>query len=244
MSEIPQLALVGNTIQLSKDGPLIKNNAGAIESRNAGDTDYQYLRCKSPVATNDAVTLGFANSAYLTGTATTLYRILYATGANTFAESSSIVTDASGNLIVSTGGKLGIGVTPSTYQIEVNGVIQGNSDFRVGNRLRFTPGGTERGVTWADATAMYWEVAGSEKMRLLNSGGALLINTTTALTTGDLLSVNGPATFAGDVIQTPSTTVTPTDNGTLMVEATSNTQLTFKYKGSDGTVRSNTLTLA
>lgn len=42
----------------------------------------------------------------------------------------------------------------------------------------------------------------------------------------------------------PSASLTPANNGNLCIEATSNTQLTFKYKGSDGTVRSNTLTLA
>lgn len=42
----------------------------------------------------------------------------------------------------------------------------------------------------------------------------------------------------------PAASDVPTVNGQLSVEATSNTQLTFRYKGSDGTVRSTTLTLA
>lgn len=42
----------------------------------------------------------------------------------------------------------------------------------------------------------------------------------------------------------PAASLTPENNGELMIEATSNTELTFKYKGSDGTVRSNTLTLS
>ena len=41
-----------------------------------------------------------------------------------------------------------------------------------------------------------------------------------------------------------ATTITPVDNGDLVIETTSNTQLTFKLKGSDGTVRTWTLTLA
>lgn len=40
-----------------------------------------------------------------------------------------------------------------------------------------------------------------------------------------------------------SASVTPTNNGDLVIERTSNTQLTFKLKGSDGTVRSGTMTL-
>ena len=41
-----------------------------------------------------------------------------------------------------------------------------------------------------------------------------------------------------------TTTITPASNGDLVVEATSNTTLTFKLKGTDGTVRSGTITLA
>lgn len=42
----------------------------------------------------------------------------------------------------------------------------------------------------------------------------------------------------------PSSSLTPTVNGTMTIQATSNTQLTFKLKGSDGTVRSGNLTLS
>jgi hypothetical protein len=42
----------------------------------------------------------------------------------------------------------------------------------------------------------------------------------------------------------PPASVTPATNGELRIEATSNTTLTFRYKGSDGTVRSGTLTLS
>jgi len=42
----------------------------------------------------------------------------------------------------------------------------------------------------------------------------------------------------------PGTSVTPANNGDVVIEATNNTTLTFKLKGSDGTVRSATLTLA
>lgn len=45
-------------------------------------------------------------------------------------------------------------------------------------------------------------------------------------------------------IQYPIASTTPTINGQLVVEKTSNTVLTFKLKGSDGTVRTATMTLA
>lgn len=52
------------------------------------------------------------------------------------------------------------------------------------------------------------------------------------------LDVNGTFGF------TPGTSVTPADNGDVVIEATNNTTLTLKLKGSDGTVRTVALTLA
>ena len=51
-------------------------------------------------------------------------------------------------------------------------------------------------------------------------------------------------TATGAIIQRPLASVTPPNNGDLVVEATSNTTLTFKLKGTDGTVRSGTITLS
>lgn len=53
-----------------------------------------------------------------------------------------------------------------------------------------------------------------------------------------VLDVNGSFGFS------PGSSVTPVDNGDVVIEATNNTTLTFKLKGSDGTVRTATLTLA
>ena len=47
-----------------------------------------------------------------------------------------------------------------------------------------------------------------------------------------------------NVISRPADSITPANNGEFVVEATSNTTLTFKLKGTDGTVRSGTITLA
>jgi hypothetical protein len=52
------------------------------------------------------------------------------------------------------------------------------------------------------------------------------------------LDVNGSFGF------TPGSSVTPVDNGDVTISATNNTTLTFRLKGSDGTVRSGTLTLS
>ena len=50
--------------------------------------------------------------------------------------------------------------------------------------------------------------------------------------------------FAGDLTFKPLASATPNNNGDLTFEATSNTSLKIKLKGSDGVVRSTTLTLA
>lgn len=46
------------------------------------------------------------------------------------------------------------------------------------------------------------------------------------------------------IVLRPSDDQEPSANGELVIEATSNTTLTFKYQGTDGVVRSATLTLA
>lgn len=53
-----------------------------------------------------------------------------------------------------------------------------------------------------------------------------------------LIDSTGALTF------TPAASQTPTTNGELTFEATSNTSITLKYKGSDGTVRSGSITLS
>lgn len=59
-------------------------------------------------------------------------------------------------------------------------------------------------------------------------------------------SFTSPMSWAADGTTTirPPATATPSNNGDLVIQATSNTSLTFKYKGSDGVVRSASLTLS
>ena len=50
--------------------------------------------------------------------------------------------------------------------------------------------------------------------------------------------------YADELELRPSASRTPAAHGDLSIEATNNTTLTFKFKGSDGTVRSGTVTLS
>ena len=56
-------------------------------------------------------------------------------------------------------------------------------------------------------------------------------------------AIDAKANRAATVLA-PSATATPANNGEMVFELTSNTTLTVKVKGSDGTVRSVVLTLA
>jgi hypothetical protein len=84
----------------------------------------------------------------------------------------------------------------------------------------------------------------------LGSNTAVLGNasiTTTALRGNVGIGTTAPSSklhVNGAIIQKPDASATPPANGDLVVEATSNTTLTFKLKGTDGTVRSGTITLA
>jgi len=80
------------------------------------------------------------------------------------------------------------------------------------------------------------------------SNGNVLIGTTTDPGTGKLhvagtFSTTGASTF-GAVTLSPAASATPASNGQLTFEATSNTSLTIKMRGTDGTVRSVVLTLS
>ncbi len=56
--------------------------------------------------------------------------------------------------------------------------------------------------------------------------------------------VNGNGLITGKVSFSPPASVTPATNGYMVFEATSNTTVTLKLKGSDGTVRSAIITLS
>lgn len=54
---------------------------------------------------------------------------------------------------------------------------------------------------------------------------------------------DGTVSMTGYLIQHPPAAIVPTNNGELAIEATNNTTLTFRFKGTDGVVRSGVLAL-
>ena len=113
-------------------------------------------------------------------------------------------------------------------------------NFEVGDTLRIDQSGSGLRMTNVGA----FDNDGSDNFRVYatntlhlrangNGGGGITIDST-----------NQDVSIDNDLIQNPSSSVTPANNGELVVEATSNTTLKFKLKGSDGTVRSVSLTLS
>jgi hypothetical protein len=155
-------------------------------------------------------------------------------------------------------GNLGVGtVTPGTL-LQVNGDITtasggavadagGALQFRIGALSTYSPMsqikgllvngvGTELqgGIGFSTRPLGAAGQAMTERVRI-TAAGSVGINETAP---DYLLDVNGAIGF------TPGASVTPVDNGDVVFELTNNTTLTVKAKGSDGVVRSATLTLA
>lgn len=74
--------------------------------------------------------------------------------------------------------------------------------------------------------------------------GAFSINGACRPAASSLYDLGSSSNRWRDVYLSPSSSLTPANNGDLCIEATDNTTLTFKYKGSDGTVRSGTVALS
>ena len=129
-----------------------------------------------------------------------------------------------------------VDTNPSFY-VDLNGTVAASSFTDLGSG--FIALGTFLGTRasflyrWTDGADIY----GTYDTGLgRNAAGVVEVNSGTAGTLRDIK--------VRSVIQSPPASVTPAVNGELMVQATSNTSLTFKLKGTDGVVRSASLTLA
>lgn len=98
---------------------------------------------------------------------------------------------------------------------------------------------------WRDFFAVLVTRTGGYAGELITAGNGI------AVTDGPTVSIDGADAVEWTAKQTfdracfqPSASVTPAANGDLEIQMTSNTSLTFKYKGSDGVVRSGSVTLS
>jgi len=104
--------------------------------------------------------------------------------------------------------------------------------------------GTNRGSGSNTARGLNFQTDGANRWFITSVGdiGAASDNTYDIGASG----TNRPRNLyvGSNVISRPAASITPANNSELVVEATSNTTLTFKLKGTDGTVRSAMLVLA
>jgi len=109
--------------------------------------------------------------------------------------------------------------------------------FQIGGNKWISQGnaGTGQNMTWDSGTGGSYNDIRGYAIRHYDHTGALCATMTSAATGW---------VIAKPISWKPAASQTPVSNGDLTFEATSNTSLTVKYKGSDGTVRSTVLTLA
>jgi hypothetical protein len=210
---------------------LAQDAAGILAQRNG--TNAQALRVANSVGalplvdydrgvfdfktTTNTLRIGTENG----GTYTTARPIDFVVGGVVRMSISSVLTQIIGNVGVTgyVAGTLGFG---GWFNLSGNAGTHGLA-FGSGHMIRWGSATTNLGQTGDLGIGHY-------------ADGVAEINNATAGVFRDLR--------VRSVIQQPPATITPASNGDLVVEATSNTLLTFKFKGSDGTVRSGTMVVA
>lgn len=150
-------------------------------------------------------------------------------GNNTNTTTATISTTyASANMRISVGGNNRLDISGSAVNVNnANFLVNGSlGNFQVKNS------GAE--IELSRNSINYIRATGASGSLNFGTGG----------TDGRLtISSSGAIDMSGDLTIKPSASVTPPSNGQLTFEATSDTSITVKYKGSDGVVRSNVLTL-
>lgn len=132
-------------------------------------------------------------------------------------------------------------------------------DVSIGNLRSLLPELVVTNKIIIQYTASNWKIVevsaitGTSSSQTTSPAGNYLTSVTTDSTINgqgtpssplSLLDVNSDVVVPNNLIQSPGSSETPATNGQMLVEATSNTTLTFKLKGTDGTVRSGTITLS
>jgi hypothetical protein len=127
-----------------------------------------------------------------------------------------------------------VGVTPTIAKVQTNGAFATNgavgnlSGNPLANALLLDFNSTCRQL----ATGPNTTTAGVHKFINASSDASVFLETLTLDALGNV------------IIRSPATPATLTTNGQLTVNATSNTNLRFSYRGSDGVTRVANLTLA
>ena len=253
----PQLYLRSNaTANLGAilfNNGLTFNDSGVNERMRITSTGNVGIGTSSPASTltvNGGVQLLSTNTLSFTNTAEQVY--IRAPGTNLLA----FGTDSTERLRITNTGNVGIGTSSPTGNLTIGGAAPSIHLLETGGSAGFNNTvltrdadsfiiQTRNGATFVSsdylmttnasgATAHAWRIGNTERMRVDSTGNVGIGETAPDYK----LDVNGAIGF------TPGASVTPVDNGDVVFELTNNTTLTVKAKGSDGVVRSATLTLA
>ena len=135
---------------------------------------------------------------------------------------------------------LGVGIVPSAGDgsgvFKAAGTGVGTANTRMGLDTRETTSGNAAGIWIGAMNSENTGVIGSR-----TASGNIAFQTFNGSAWGERMRID----YLGNLIlQSPTTPATLTVNGQLTVNATSNTNLRFSYRGSDGTTRVANITLA
>lgn len=186
-------------------------------------------------ASNESVTINAKGTGTITIQGT-------ATGSITLARNTSVsgvlaVSDATASTGYTNGAVTiagGLGVT---------GSINSNSYINAAPSNGYLLGGITAMVQSGSYTSFYSNTA-DERLLLGNNTDAAIYYRAPNHYFQDNAGTTWGRFSTGGFILIPSNSVTPLSNGHLMFQATSNSSLTFKYKGTDGTIRSGSIALA
>jgi hypothetical protein len=219
-------------------GGNFNETALAVEWVNTASISFSVGRGSSGsswLAVNNSASIGWGNGQDLGTGVPLLDTILLRDAANTLALRNS--TAAQTFNIYNTYQNAGVDYERITFKwssliFTIGREFGGTGGAR---NIRIIGGGSVIGIGEAASAAVDWTFA----------SGTLLAGTDNSKDIGASGASRPRNVYVGsNVISRPSASITPANNSELVVEATSNTTLTFKLKGTDGTVRSATLTLA
>lgn len=149
------------------------------------------------------------------------------------AATENYTTSAAGSQIILYATPAGSATVQGVASFNTSGMAIGSSS---------PPSGTQRSIGVFGAAA--GSNAGSNIIG--NDGGSVAwgVGSYTSILGGTYANQMLFYSSSGFYVFRPGSSITPTNNGDMTMQLTSNTSLTFKVKGSDGTVRSNSLTLS
>lgn len=164
---------------------------------------------------------------------------------NVGAAVSCINSNASGSITTQIGVEIG-GVNSAWSN---SGTITSSTALLIGSSTNV---GTNKKAIHSDSSAQSYLAGGlaigldsaSAKLHSVATTEQLRLGYDAAKYASFTVDSSGKLKIAAPLIITPPASITPATNGDLTIEATSNTTLTFSLKGSDGVVRSASLTLA